>query len=108
MMNYDDRQIRDALQHLTAGDVARSYSGKTGCACGCRGNYSERNSTKSLVLSQLKQTWRSTDVVWSDVGLDLDGRFFFAVDTETRARTVYLTKEATERLSHLVDEKVAS
>lgn len=45
-MNLTIDQIRE-LANLTPADVLCVYSGKPGCACGCRGNYHYNSARKS-------------------------------------------------------------
>ncbi|QLF83660.1 hypothetical protein SEA_REDWATTLEHOG_157 [Gordonia phage RedWattleHog] len=35
--------------------IVRSYSGKIGCACGCRGNYGETSRSKAIVLGKVEK-----------------------------------------------------
>lgn len=35
----DATKANEIVQSLTVADILKAYSGKPGCACGCRGNY---------------------------------------------------------------------
>jgi hypothetical protein len=35
----DANKATEIVQSLTVADILKAYSGKPGCACGCRGNY---------------------------------------------------------------------
>lgn len=85
----------EQIASLTPDQVVRSYSGKPGCACGCRGNYSTRPATIKLVLARLQDNApreRNRDLL---VGTNSQGGMYFSVDTETdrgtpRTYTVYV------------------
>lgn len=82
------------IASLTPDRIVQSYSGKPGCACGCKGNYSVRPATIKLVLSRLQDAApyaRNRDIM---VGSNSQGGMFFSVETETdkgtpRVYTVY-------------------
>lgn len=85
----------EQIAALTPEQVVQSYSGKPGCACGCKGNYSTRLNTIKLVLSRLQEFAphaRNRDLI---VTSNSQGGICFGVDTETyrgtpRAYTVYV------------------
>lgn len=63
--------------------VARVYSGRPGCACGCRGNYSENPATITRIVETLAQA----DEIHVTTGLD--GELIFFGDVGERSYTVY-------------------
>ena len=48
-----------AIQSITVEQVSQVYSGRQGCMCGCRGNYSEQPAQKKRVLKLLQSDPRS-------------------------------------------------
>ncbi len=36
----DQTKAEEIIQSLTPSDIRQAYSGKPGCACGCKGKYS--------------------------------------------------------------------
>lgn len=82
---------------LKVEDTIRSYSGKPGCMCGCLGEYKESERARKLAITQiLKQDW---DVqTWGDHP-NYKGKDFgcIYVESNTRNRVLYLTKEGAEK-----------
>ena len=76
--------IQPALNSLIAADVVKAYSGRRGCACGCRGKYHTRRSTVSQILNRMKAAVAAGDAV--NYVTDAD---FIGIDTATRSYTVY-------------------
>lgn len=74
----------------------RTYAGRSGCACGCRGTYSEAQGTATRrYRSMLKLLTEGNNLDWVCVSYDqYDMLEFIAVDTASgRAITLY-TKTA--------------
>lgn len=46
---------RDRILQLDRADVVRVYSGRPGCACGCRGNYSTNPATITRIVNRMKE-----------------------------------------------------
>jgi hypothetical protein len=72
--------------------VKTVYTGKSGCACGCRGNYTENASVIARVVNTLAA--HATEVTYCT---DADGSLIASVDVEGRRYTVYGTPPVTER-----------
>jgi len=70
--------LKDLLK-VDASTIKRSYSGRPGCACGCRGNYSEEPRTMKATRTKMINALR--DGKATDAGNDGDG---FFVETSTR------------------------
>lgn len=77
---------------LTLEQTTQSYSGRTGCMCGCQGTYNEGERARKMAMTSLLknpqvrlQSWKPT----TDAGC-------LFVDTETRTRVLYLTPEGVE------------
>lgn len=71
---------------LTVNQTTRSYSGKPGCMCGCRGEYKESERSRKLAITQLLKDPSVRLDAWGD-----EGAIFVA--TDTRNRVLYLTAE---------------
>jgi hypothetical protein len=71
---------------ITVEHTTRTYSGKTGCMCGCRGTYNESPRARKLALTQLLNdpTVKLDD--WGNEGC-------LFVESDTRNRVLYLTAE---------------
>lgn len=63
--------------------VRRVYSGRPGCACGCRGHYSTDPATITRIVNALNALGAK---------MDESGEFAWA-ETETRAYTAYFTAD---------------
>ena len=84
---------------LAVNQTTRSYTGKPGCMCGCKGNYNEGERARKLAITQLLKDPRVRYGSWGD-----EGAVF--VVTATRNRTLYLTAEgvaAVQAMGVLVD-----
>jgi hypothetical protein len=46
--------IKAVLDRLTPADIVRVYSGRPGCGCGCRGNYSIKPATITRLLRNVQ------------------------------------------------------
>jgi neutral trehalase len=82
---------------ISVENTTKSYSGRTGCMCGCNGNYntSER-ARKSAITALLKHP----DVklyVWLN-----ESKGCLSVETESRIRAVYLNAQGVEQAAKLV------
>lgn len=76
-----------ALAALDAG-VTRVYSGRPGCACGCRGTYSDSKGQITRVTNILR---KALDDNSTDGPGDLTvGPGYVALDTPTRVFTAYI------------------
>jgi hypothetical protein len=67
----------------------RTYSGRPGCQCGCRGNYNESERARKMALKALLADSRVRMNVWHS-NSDVDRGCLF-LTTDTRQRVVYLT-----------------
>jgi hypothetical protein len=75
------------LMSLTPEQVLRVYSGRPGCGCGCRGNYSDAKAAKTRALNVL----RNAPVSEVKVSAGMNGEGLILVwETESRYRWVYL------------------
>lgn len=76
---------------INPNQIGRVYSGRPGCACGCRGNYSESKRSVNHVLKLYNQT--PEDRIESTQGIGDDGMIYFW-DSEDGNRTysIYLKK----------------
>lgn len=68
--------------------VGKVYSGKLGCACGCRGNYSENPKTITLIVNKMRKALK--DGMATEVMFGGYGEAFLSVETATRRYTAYL------------------
>jgi len=76
------------LMSLTSEQVLRVYSGRPGCGCGCRGNYSDTKAAKTRALNVLRNEAPLGDV---SVTAGMNGQgLILAWETESRYRWVYL------------------
>jgi hypothetical protein len=71
---------------VTPGEVVRSYRGRSGCACGCRGRYTEKARYTAKALEDI-QTWAR---VRPDAIMDF--RSGFALDDGVLVVVVYLVR----------------
>lgn len=75
---------------LDARVVSSVYTGRPGCACGCRGNHSTNPATIKYVVKVLNGMMahgHDVDVSLTPFG-DHDG--YVAIETDTRLRIAYL------------------
>jgi nitrogenase subunit NifH len=83
-----------AIVNIDKSRVVRVYSGRPGCGCGCRGNYSDNKSAITRVLNAMKANVCYADragVMANDVLHDEDGVTEIAfVETDTRYYWAYL------------------
>ena len=63
---------------LTVNQTTRSYSGKPGCMCGCRGTYNEGERARKLAITQLLNDPRVKFDAWSG---DTEGCLFVVTAT---------------------------
>jgi hypothetical protein len=89
---------------LTLEHTVRSYSGRPGCMCGCKGEYSETERARKMAITQLLKNPAVRLQSWSPSGGDAGCLF---VDTDTRSRALYLTEEGVKaaRALGVVEEK---
>ena len=82
----------DQPTDLTAADVVRVYSGKSGCACGCQGAYFEpaSRSFRRVVENALRRIAKPepADTVWACEN-PLTNEGFVSVDNDRHVWTVY-------------------
>jgi hypothetical protein len=71
---------------INVDQTVRSYSGRPGCMCGCRGNYSFSVRARKIALKQLLSDPQCKLQIWRDEGC-------VYVQTATRNRVLYLTAE---------------
>lgn len=64
-------------------DVVKTYNGKPGCACGCRGQYTERGEISAAVKRRVAFINKNMD--HADV-LHWTGRSCYEVENETGTR----------------------
>ncbi len=89
---------------LTVMDTVKSYSGKPGCMCGCRGTYNEGERARKMAITSLLkdpavrlQTWKPSS----------DGEAGCVyVETPTRNRVLYLTAEGVAKVAAMFPEQV--
>ena len=75
---------------INVNDTVRSYSGKTGCMCGCNGTYNDSTRARKMAITQiLKQDFKVDDFGKADKD-GTAGCVF--VESETRNRVLYLTQ----------------
>lgn len=77
-------------------NTVRSYSGKLGCMCGCRGTYNETERARKLALTALLKDPTVKLESWNG---DTEGCLF--VQTASRTRVVYLTAEGIAQARNL-------
>jgi hypothetical protein len=100
----DIEQQKNVIEHLTAPDVERSYRGRVGCMCGCRGHYRSAPRTKRSDVSRIrllaaaKLTHRA-EGIHVDIADDLQYVF---VEMDGRVSAAYLTDEGQQRLRALI------
>lgn len=72
-------------------EVAEVYSGRLGCMCGCRGNYTTIEDNKAVV-SRIVNTMNKLLESGAEIQKDEDcrDRRFIGVDSDTRSYTAYL------------------
>jgi len=76
---------------LDVKDTVRSYSGKTGCMCGCNGTYNDSTRARKMAITQiLKQDFKVDDFGKAD---DDGTAGCVFVESETRNRVLYLTAD---------------
>ena len=73
----------------------RSYSGRHGCMCGCKGTYSESERARKLAITALMKDLSNVKLMtWNTYADGETGCLSF--DSPTRNRTLYLTAEGVE------------
>lgn len=76
---------------LTVDQTVRSYSGKPGCMCGCKGTYNKSERARKMAVTALLKNPEVRLQTWNQGRSDDAGCLF--VDTATRSRVLYLTAE---------------
>lgn len=66
----------------------KTYSGKVGCMCGCRGNYSTHKATMTATVNKMRRLVEQATPEDPN-GLMLDEGNWIAVDNGTRQYTAY-------------------
>jgi hypothetical protein len=74
------------IKEINIADVAKIYSGKPGCMCGCKGRYVEGEKALRLLNNMKKFLDLSPEI---DEGFDLDGKKYVAAENEQRLYVVY-------------------
>ena len=88
---------------LNVNDTVRAYSGKPGCMCGCVGTYNETERARKMALTALLKNPAAKLQSWPESGGDAGCLY---VETETRARVLYLTAAGVAKLAAQFPEKV--
>jgi len=72
-------------------NVTRTYNGKTGCACGCGGSYTEAGDTSTKVLKRMSFIQKNIKKAEIDIFSD---EICYSVENAdgTRVTRVYLKK----------------
>ena len=73
--------------------IKRVYSGKPGCACGCRGSYSESKASITKTLKRYEEAEEQAIKTIEASGDDGEILFWDSADGE-RTYTIYLRSEA--------------
>lgn len=84
---YKDHRGGSHYFQLDASQVKSVYSGRHGCACGCRGNHSETQRSIKLIVGKINALITSGST--PDISITSFGPHI-AVDTETRTLCAYL------------------
>lgn len=78
-------------EKITVDMVERVYNGRPGCACGCRGTYSD---SKRSISSLLKKFEAIICIEVHEIPESpTSGRILYWDSSETRTHTIYLKKE---------------
>lgn len=87
---------------LTVDMTGSVYSGKPGCMCGCRGNYKDSERARKMAITSLL---KNPDSRLQDFGKEFvngDAGCLY-VETPTRIRVLYLTKEGVEAAREMLE-----
>ena len=68
---------------INKSEIVAVYSGRPGCACGCRGKHSESPRSITTIVNKMNAL---------DANIKKEGNHF-AIETETRLYIAYWTKE---------------
>ena len=72
-------------------NVTRTYNGKTGCACGCAGDYTEAGDTSTKVLKRM--TFVQKNIAKAEIDVWTDEMCYSVENADgTRVTRVYLKK----------------
>ena len=88
---------------LTVQDTVRSYSGKPGCMCGCRGTYRDTERARKMAITQMLKDPGMRIQTWKESGGDAGCVY---VDTPTRTRALYLTAAGAAKVAAMFPEQV--
>ena len=88
---------------LNVSDTVKSYSGKPGCMCGCKGVYNEGERARKMALTALLKDPAVRLQTWAESGGDAGCIY---VETATRNRVLYLTAEGVAKVAAMFPEKV--
>lgn len=80
-MTQSQPPVKILTDHLKG--VSSVYSGKHGCACGCRGNHTSNPRTIKQIVGKIQQA------VIDGHQLEVWPGVYFAVNTETRTYVAY-------------------
>jgi hypothetical protein len=84
-------------------DISRVYSGRSGCMCGCNGNYRENDSSKKNMLTRILKGDYNVDF-WKRTDSQGDAGCIY-VDTPTRTQVAYF-KPGTGIFADDIDQSV--
>lgn len=77
---------------LNVDHTVRSYSGKSGCMCGCLGKYNEGTRARKMAATQLVKDPAVRLETWQRAHNEPEAGCLF-VRTDTRTRVLYLTEQ---------------
>ena len=77
---------------ITVEDTLRSYSGQSGCMCGCRGNYNDSPRVRKMMLHKLLKLEYTVEL-WPNETDGTMGCIFH--DDGNRNNVLYIRKGAT-------------
>jgi hypothetical protein len=85
---YNTAVAREAVMVIDPSTVVRVYSGAHGCACGCRGNYSDAARQIKATVTKMKRLVSEGCAAWhcSNANGEIE---FLVVETDTRTHTAY-------------------
>lgn len=86
-MLFTQEDITGIVETMQAGDVMRTYRGRQGCMCGCRGSYRETQRSAARALNEIKSLVTLGQPVEAMLGTE--GEIIISSDRDERTLAIW-------------------
>jgi len=90
-----------AVKNFNVEEALKAYNGKTGCACGCGGNYTETTKSMRATTTRMKSklnAWGQETDNFYVCKSTFENEYYFGIEMDGRASRVYTTQDLSEFL----------